>query len=80
MIDRAGQEGKPAFIESQVLESMIEKDTAMRQDAEDITATLLEGADSFILTNETAIGKYPAEAVVQLAKCIAEGENITDYE
>lgn len=59
---------------------MIEKDTASRADAEDITATVLEGADSFILAHETSIGKYPIEAVVQLAKCIAEGENIIDYE
>jgi len=59
---------------------MIDKDNAARSDAEDITATVLEGADSFILCHETSIGKYPIEAVVQLAKCIAEGENIIDYE
>jgi pyruvate kinase len=53
---------------------------ASRHDAEDVTSSLLEGADSFILSHETSIGKNPVEAVVQLAKCIAEGENIYDYE
>ena len=43
---------------------MIDKDNATRADAEDITATVLEGADSFILSHETSTGKYPIEAVV----------------
>lgn len=80
MIDRAGQEGKPLFIQSQVLDSMITKDTASRHEAEDVTSAILEGADSLILSHETSVGKYPIEAVIQLAKCIAEGENIIDYE
>jgi pyruvate kinase len=33
-----------------------------------------------ILAHETSIGKYPEDAVIQLAKSIAEGENIYDYE
>jgi pyruvate kinase len=41
---------------------------------------LLEGVDSFILSHETSIGKFPVDSVIQLAKCIAEGENIYDYE
>lgn len=59
---------------------MIYQDTASRSDAEDVTSAILEGVDSFILSHETSIGKYPIESVVQLAKCIAEGENIYDYE
>jgi len=59
---------------------MILSETANRQDAEDVTASVLEGVDSFILSHETAVGRYPEEAVIQLAKCIAEGENIYDYE
>jgi len=59
---------------------MINKDTANRQDAEDVTSAVLEGGDSFILSHETSIGQYPIDSVIQLAKCIAEGENIIDYE
>lgn len=59
---------------------MIENESASRQDAEDVTSALLEGVDSFILSHETSVGKYPIESVIQLAKCIAEGENIYDYE
>ncbi len=33
-----------------------------------------------MLSHETSIGDFPFESVIQLAKCIAEGENIVDYE
>lgn len=33
-----------------------------------------------MLCHETSIGQYPTESVIQLAKAIAEGENIIDYE
>ena len=80
MIDRCNSEGKPIFIQSQVLESMVLKDQATSNEAQDITSAVLEGADAFILSHETSIGKYTTEAVIQLAKAIAEGENIIDYE
>ncbi len=80
MVDRTIQEGKPFFLQSQLLESMVLSDEANRQDAEDVTSAVLEGVDSFILTHETSVGRQPEEAVIQLAKCIAEGENIYDYE
>jgi pyruvate kinase len=59
MIDKATTEGKPIFLESQVLESMVSSDQCNRTEAEDITSAILEGADCFILTHETSIGKYP---------------------
>lgn len=41
---------------------------------------MLEGADAFILCQETSVGRFSGEAVIQLAKSIVEGENIIDYE
>lgn len=64
MIDRATKEAKPVIIQSQVLESMVDKEVANRAEAEDITSAVLEGVDAFILSHETSIGRYPAEAVV----------------
>ena len=43
---------------------MINKDTASRSDAEDVTSAVLEGADSFILSHETSIGQYPIDSVI----------------
>jgi pyruvate kinase len=59
---------------------MVKGDVCTRQEAEEITSAVLEGTDAFILSSETSIGKNPGEAVIQLAKSIAEGENIIDYE
>lgn len=59
---------------------MVSKEISTRAEAEDITSAVLEGADAFVLSHETSIGKYPVDAVIQLAKSIAEGENILDYE
>lgn len=46
----------------------------------EISTQVLEGADVFILSHETSVGKYGLEATVLLAKAIAEAENVFDYE
>ena len=40
----------------------------------------MEGADAFILSGETSIGRFPVETTLLLAKAIAEAENVYDYE
>ena len=42
MIDKATTEGKPIFLESQVLESMVSSDQCKRTEAEDITSAILD--------------------------------------
>ncbi len=59
---------------------MVENSTVTRQEAEDISGSVLDGCDSIILNKETAIGANSEEAVIVLAKSIAEAENIIDYE
>lgn len=41
---------------------------------------MIEGADVFILSHETSVGSYPADATILLAKSIAEAENVYDHE
>ena len=41
---------------------------------------VLDGADGFILSHETSIGKHPLDATVLLAKAISEAEQIFDHE
>ena len=81
MITRANQESRPVFIQSQVLESMVDlQKSDQRLEAQEISSTVLEGADVFILSHETSIGKQPLEATILLAKAIAEAENVFDHE
>jgi pyruvate kinase len=41
---------------------------------------VLDGADVFILSHETSVGRFAVEATVLLAKAIAEAENVYDHE
>ena len=46
----------------------------------DVSSSVIEGADVFILSHETSSGKYAVEATVLLAKAIAEAEAVYDHE
>lgn len=46
----------------------------------DVSSSVTEGADVFILSHETSTGKFAVDATVLLAKAIAEAESIYDHE
>ena len=74
-------ESVPVFIQSQVLESMVDNNViAARQETQDVSNAVLDGADVFVLAHETSIGSHPLDSTVLLAKSIAEAENIYDHE
>ena len=79
-IQEANRQAKPIFVQSQVMEEMIKSDQPSRKDMTEVTAVTLDGADAFIMTHETSIGEHNVEAVISLAKAIAEAENIFDHE
>lgn len=75
IIREAHRCGRPVMVATQLLESMIEQPVPTRAEVVDITNAVMEGVDSLLLTGETAVGKYPIEAVQWLKRVASEYEN-----
>jgi len=62
--------GKPVMVATQLLGSMINEPVPTRSEVVDVVNCIKEGADVLMLTGETAVGKYPVEAVRWLRRII----------
>jgi pyruvate kinase len=75
LIAKARIAGKPVITATQMLESMVASRLPTRAEATDVANAILDGTDAVMLSGESAIGKYPEEAVAMLAKIAAYTES-----
>ncbi len=75
IIKKTTKQRKVCIVATQMLESMIEEPIPTRAEASDVANAIIDGTDAVMLSGETAMGKYPLEAVSMMRKIADNTEN-----
>jgi len=76
----AGRLARPSITATQMLDSMVSSSRPTRAEVADVANAILDGTDAVMLSQETAIGSYPVEAVAMMAAIAEHTETELPYE
>lgn len=77
LIQACRERNKPVITATQLLDSMVDNAAPTRAEVSDIATAVLDGTDAVMLSNESAVGKYPTLAVETLAQVTRTTETLS---
>jgi pyruvate kinase len=78
IIRKCNELGKPVITATQMLLHMVDNPRPTRAEANDVANAILDGTDAVMLSEETAAGKYAAEAVMMMDRIARSAETCLD--
>ena len=79
LIRKANLLGRPVITATQMLLSMTENIRPTRAEVSDVANAILDGTDAVMLSEETAIGRYPVEVVEMISKIAISAERERNF-